>query len=64
MNTGELIYYGVADSSTVHIAKMVAKQKKPKKNLPLSSPTIRKSWGGGHYNGMCFDGKVIVRSWI
>ena len=59
---GEPVYYGVADSSTAHIAKMVAKQKKPKKkSQPLFSPASRKSRGGGHYKGMCFDDKMIVR---
>ena len=61
---GEPVYYGVADSSTAHIAKMVAKQKKPKKkSQPLFSPAARKSRGGGHYKGMCFDDKMIVRSY-
>ena len=52
---GEPVYYGVADSSTAHIAKMVAKQKKPKKkSQPLFSPA-RKTRGGGHYKGHFVD---------
>lgn len=54
---GEPVYHGVADSSTVHIAKMVAKQKKPKKkSQPLYNSTRgnqRQSRGGGHYKGIC-----------
>lgn len=52
---GEAVYYGVADSSTAHIAKMVAKQKKPKKKTqPLLTPSRgnqKQSRGGGHYKG-------------
>lgn len=50
---GEPVYYGVADSSTAHIAKMVAKQKKPpkKKAQPLYSSNFKQSRGGGHYKG-------------
>ena len=52
---GEPVYYGVADSTTAHIAKMVAKQKKPKKkSQPLynsSRGNQRYSRGGGYYKG-------------
>jgi len=52
---GEPVYYGVADSSTAHIAKMVAKQKKPKKkSQPLytsSRGNKQGRRGGGYYKG-------------
>lgn len=49
---GEPVYYGVADSSTAHIAKMVSKQKKPrKKSQPLYNTQLKQSRGGGHYKG-------------
>ena len=36
--TGELTFFGVADSSTEHIAKLVSKQRKPKLSLARSTP--------------------------
>lgn len=36
--TGELTFFGVADSSTEHIAKLVSKQRKPKLSRARSTP--------------------------
>ena len=51
MVDGEPVYYGVADSSTAHIAKMVAKQKKPKKKSQPLFSAAKRNRGGGQYKG-------------
>ncbi|XP_065905994.1 tudor domain-containing protein 7-like isoform X2 [Dysidea avara] len=44
---GEPTYHGVADASTAHIAKMVSKQKKPKrKSQPVFNPAKKQHRGG------------------
>ena len=59
---GEPIYYGVADSSTAHIAKMVSKQKKPKKKpQPLYNSHLKQSRGGGHYKGEFTKSVLFIR---
>jgi len=69
---GEPTYHGVADASTAHIAKMVSKQKKPKKKTqPLFGPPKRQHRGGtrgysAYYRGnVCtVDCKSVVSSKI
>ena len=55
---GEPTYHGVADASTAHIAKMVSKQKKPKrKSQPVFNPPKKQHRGGARgyaaYRGNC-----------
>lgn len=64
-STGELTFFGVADSSTEHIAKLVSKQKKPKLSRarlpPPRSFTPKQNKFFGHRSPMTPGGPSPVR---